>query len=99
MAAHCSIFAWKNPMDRGAWQATVHGVAKELDMTKQVKQQHFQKWEKRKENALSEMISSFMNEDQLLAELADHWEIAWNSWFGKEGAKFLNKHMKIIQLH
>ena len=23
----------KNPMDRGAWQATVHGVAKELDMT------------------------------------------------------------------
>ena len=23
----------KNPMDRGAWQATVHGVARELDMT------------------------------------------------------------------
>ena len=22
-------------MDRGAWQATVHGVAKELDMTEQ----------------------------------------------------------------
>ena len=22
-----------NPMDRGAWQATVHGVVKELDMT------------------------------------------------------------------
>ena len=22
-----------NPMDRGAWQATVHGVAKQLDMT------------------------------------------------------------------
>ena len=22
-----------NPMDRGAWQATVHGVANELDMT------------------------------------------------------------------
>ena len=22
-----------NPMDRGAWQATVHGVAKELDTT------------------------------------------------------------------
>ena len=22
-----------NPMDRGAWWATVHGVAKELDMT------------------------------------------------------------------
>ena len=23
----------ENPMDRGAWQATVHGVAKELDTT------------------------------------------------------------------
>ena len=22
-----------NPMDRGAWQATVHGVTKELNMT------------------------------------------------------------------
>ena len=22
-----------NPMDRGAWQAIVHGIAKELDMT------------------------------------------------------------------
>ena len=27
-------YAWV-PMDRGAWQATVHGVAKELDMTEQ----------------------------------------------------------------
>ena len=25
-----------NPMDRGAWRATVHGVAKELDMTEQL---------------------------------------------------------------
>ena len=28
MVAHSIILAWKNPMDRGAWQATVHGVAK-----------------------------------------------------------------------
>ena len=28
MAIHPSILAWKNPMDRGAWQVTVHGVAK-----------------------------------------------------------------------
>ena len=25
-----------NPMDRGAWQATVHVVAKDSDMTKQI---------------------------------------------------------------
>ena len=28
MATHSSILAWKNPMDRGGWQATVHGVTK-----------------------------------------------------------------------
>ena len=28
IATHSSIFAWGIPMDRGAWQATVHGVAK-----------------------------------------------------------------------
>ena len=28
MATHSSIFAWRIPMDRGAWQAMVHGVAK-----------------------------------------------------------------------
>ena len=27
MAAHSSILAWENPMDRGAWQAIVRGVA------------------------------------------------------------------------
>ena len=26
MATHSSIVAWKTPMDRGAWVATVHGV-------------------------------------------------------------------------
>ena len=26
MATHSSILAWRIPMDRGAWQATVHGV-------------------------------------------------------------------------
>ena len=44
MATHSSILArsisrteeyscQENPMDRGAWQATVHGVTKELDTT------------------------------------------------------------------
>ena len=28
MAIHSSILAWRIPMDRGAWWATVHGVAK-----------------------------------------------------------------------
>ena len=28
VATHPSILAWRIPMDRGAWRATVHGVAK-----------------------------------------------------------------------
>ena len=32
MATHSSILAWRIPMNRGAWRATVHGVT-EFDMT------------------------------------------------------------------
>ena len=28
MTAHFSILSWRNPMDKGAWWATVHGVTK-----------------------------------------------------------------------
>ena len=35
MANHSSILAWKIPMDRGAWLATVHGIA-ESDWTEQL---------------------------------------------------------------
>ena len=28
MEAHSSTLPWKNPIDRGVWWATVHGVAK-----------------------------------------------------------------------
>ena len=27
-ATHSNILVWRIPMDRGAWQATVHGVTK-----------------------------------------------------------------------
>ena len=32
-ATHSSILAWRIPMDRGAWWATVHGGRKESDTT------------------------------------------------------------------
>ena len=30
MATHSSVLAWRISIDRGTWQATVHGVAKSL---------------------------------------------------------------------
>ena len=36
MATHSSILAWRIPMDRGAWRATVHGVT-ESDRTEVTK--------------------------------------------------------------
>ena len=39
MATHSGILAWRIPMDRGGWQATVQGVA-ESDTTKQLSTLH-----------------------------------------------------------
>ena len=36
MATHSSILAWRNPMDGGAWWATVHRVAKSWTQLKQL---------------------------------------------------------------
>ena len=40
MATPSSILAWRIPMDRRAWQATVHGGHKESDMTEQLSTTH-----------------------------------------------------------
>ena len=37
MASHSSISCMENYMDGEVWQATVHGVAKELDTTEQLR--------------------------------------------------------------
>ena len=34
MATHSSILAWRTPMDRGAWWATVHGKAQHSILVK-----------------------------------------------------------------
>ena len=41
MATHSSILAWRIPVDRGAWWATVHGVAKSQTRLKQFSMQKF----------------------------------------------------------
>ena len=36
MATHSSILSWRIPLDRGAWQATAHGVTKGQTRLKQL---------------------------------------------------------------
>ena len=37
MATRSGILIWRIPMDRGAWHATAHRVAKELDTAEQLR--------------------------------------------------------------
>ena len=39
MATHSSVLDWRIPMDRGAWWATVHGVAQSWTQLKQLSMQ------------------------------------------------------------
>ena len=36
MTTHSSVLAWRLPMDRGAWQVTVHGFTKSRTRLKQL---------------------------------------------------------------
>ena len=38
LATHSSILAWRIPMDRGAWRATVHGVTKSQTQLERLRQ-------------------------------------------------------------
>ena len=41
MATYSSILAWRIPMDRGAWRATVHGGRKESDTTERLSTRYY----------------------------------------------------------
>ena len=55
MTTHSSVLAWRIPMDRGAWQATVYGVT-ELDTTEQLSKA--QAWER--SSVLGKQYSLFL---------------------------------------
>ena len=42
-ALHSSIFAWEIPWTEEVWQATVHGVAKESDITEDTHLEHIRR--------------------------------------------------------
>ena len=55
MATHSRILAWRIPMDRGAWWATVHGGHKELDMTERLSTMLYYCLNKQKNKTTSNM--------------------------------------------
>ena len=40
MATYSSILAWRIPVNREAWWATVHGITEESDMTERLSTAH-----------------------------------------------------------
>ena len=58
MATHCSIFAWRIPMDRGAWRAAVQGVAKSQTRLKRLSM-HTRGWD-------TALVASFLPQMQSL---------------------------------
>ena len=40
MATRSRILAWRIPLDRETWQATINGVTKELNMTYRLNNSH-----------------------------------------------------------
>ena len=53
MATYSSFLAWRIPKDRGAWQAGVHGLWKELETTEQLNTAHTQQWHRTGKGKLS----------------------------------------------
>ena len=53
MATHSSVRAWKNPIDSRAWQATVHGDAKNQDTTEHLSAAAYDRLKTHKQNMIS----------------------------------------------
>ena len=66
MATHSSTLAWRIPMDRGAWQATVHRVAESWTQMKRQARSHMylSKW-------LREALNSGSSDYKLNPEVID----------------------------
>ena len=64
-ATHCSTVAWRIPMDRGAWQATVYGVAKSRAQQKQLSTHthYISRWLRGKKSPAKQETRSLGQED------------------------------------
>ena len=73
MATHSSILAWRIPMDGGAWQATVHGVAESWTRLNQLSSSSNSKVSDKLLSKLSKLSEVLPN--PLLASVLDEYQI------------------------
>ena len=83
-ATHSSTVAWRIPMDRGAWQATVYGVAKSRAQQKQLSTHthYISRWLRGKNHLPSRRRDPWVRKTPLEKDTATHssilaWEIPW----------------------
>jgi len=79
METHSSIPAWRIPMDRGAWQATDHGVS-ELDTTERLsiaQHIHITIYKIKKSYPIAPLVV------QTVKQLPAMWETGFNPWVRK----------------
>ena len=76
MAAHSSILAWRIPMDRGAWWATVHEVTKSRTQLSDLARTHpfpytcmSPGWDSRVPASGSESVGALLNKQILRPQL------------------------------
>ena len=99
-ATHSSILAWRIPMDRGAWQATTHGVAQSQTWLSN-QAQHSTTWQLVAASFTNTLRSSLGWKDPLEKEMTTHfsilaWKIPWTEdpgrlqFMGSQSRKWLN---------
>ena len=70
MATHSSILAWRIPLDREVWQATIRRVTKESDMTLRLNNKSYSKQ--------LVLVSKLLSHSSTLA-----WKISWTEEPGR----------------
>ena len=78
MATHSSIIAWRLPKDRGAWQATVHGVSESDTMEQLSKVVHlYEIWKDGTDGPIFREAVEMQPYKETCGHSGANWRVAW----------------------